>query len=102
MALVALRIAQDREEILGIGRLSKLHGRNEAEIAVVIADRYQRLGLGTQLSQLLVRIAKDDRIARLYAYMLPQNTAMQSVVRHLGFEIDANADIQLKTATLSL
>ena len=50
MALVAER--QDPEvdggrEILGVGRLSKLHGTDEAEFALLVADRFQKHGLGT-------------------------------------------------------
>jgi acetyltransferase len=103
MALIALRATEGgKNEILGIGRMIKSHGSNEAEIAVVIADRYQRLGIGTQLAGLLVRIAADERIDHLRAYMLPQNAAMQAVVRHLGFSLAADSDSQLITATLAL
>ena len=33
--------------VLGVGRLSRLHGRNEAEFAILVADPYQGQGLGT-------------------------------------------------------
>ena len=46
MALVAER--QDPQsghhEIVGVGRLSKVRGTNEAEFALLISDRYQRQG----------------------------------------------------------
>ena len=33
-------------EVLGVGRLSKVHGANEAEFAIVISDAWQNRGLG--------------------------------------------------------
>ena len=36
-------------EILGVGRLSKARGMNEAEFALIISDQYQRNGLGRAL-----------------------------------------------------
>ena len=47
MALVAERQERSGEpEILAVGRLSKLHGRNEAELAAVAIDAAQHKGLG--------------------------------------------------------
>ena len=39
----------DGRKILGVGRLSKLHGVNEAEFAVLVSDDRHGLGLGTEL-----------------------------------------------------
>src|SRR5581483_5897397 len=48
MALVLERKNKAGEpEIVAIGRLSKLRGRNEAELAVLVDDRHQHLGMGT-------------------------------------------------------
>ncbi len=103
IALVALRMTEDgAQQIIGIGRLTKLHGRNEAEVALLIADAYQRRGLGTQLLRLLVQIGRDERLERLSAYMLADNLAMKTVVRRLGFVIDATSDPQVVAATLVL
>src|ERR1039457_5558005 len=35
--------------IIGVGRMNKLHTRNEAEVAALVTDRYQKLGLGYEL-----------------------------------------------------
>lgn len=103
MALVAVRVDENGEqEILGVGRLTKLHGRNEAEVALLIADKYQGLGLGTELLRLLVQVGRDERLDRLRAYMLPDNAAMLAVTRRLKFTLDASSDAQLVTATLNL
>src|SRR3954453_5485638 len=38
-------VAEHNGEILGVGRLMKVHGTTEAEIAVLISDKYQGRGL---------------------------------------------------------
>ncbi|NIV03921.1 GNAT family N-acetyltransferase, partial [Candidatus Saccharibacteria bacterium] len=60
-------------EIIAVGRLSKLHGTNEAEFAVIISDQYQRQGLGTVLLKKLIDIAKVEKIDRIVAELLPEN-----------------------------
>ena len=51
MALVADRKdpATGAHEILGVGRLSKRRGTDEAEFALIIRDGFQGRGLGTAL-----------------------------------------------------
>jgi len=45
MALVAERTEPGTRErqIIAVGRINKLHARNEAEVAVLVADQYQKL-----------------------------------------------------------
>ena len=75
-----------RQEILGVGRLSKLHGLDEAEWAIVISDQSQGHGLGTKLLRLLVEIGRKEKLSRLIAHILPDNTVMQHVSRKVGFQ----------------
>jgi acetyltransferase len=77
----------DERQILGVGRLSKLHGANEAEFAIVVSDQWQNQGLGTQLLKMLVQVGRDERLARITASILPDNRGMQQVCRKVGFEV---------------
>ena len=55
MALVAERKNEAGEpEMLAVGRLSKIHGRDEAELAAVAIDAAQHKGLGTELYRRLI------------------------------------------------
>ena len=89
MALVA--VSHDTqagdESIVGVGRLTKIVGTNEAEVAVVVADAFQRLGLGTELLRRLLEIGRDEQLDRIVADMLPENDAMQYLCRKLGFSM---------------
>jgi acetyltransferase len=82
----------DTHEILAVARLSKLHGRDEGEFALLVSDRYQCQGLGTQLLQQILHVGRDENISRITAEMLSENGAMQRVCTKLGFRIRPTAD----------
>ena len=76
-----------QHEIVGVGRLSKLHGANGAEFAIVVSDQWQGQGLGTRLLKTLVQIGRDEKLERITATILPDNREMQHVCRRVGFQI---------------
>jgi acetyltransferase len=104
MALVVERTdpkAEERE-IIGVGRLSKLHGSNEAEYAIMVADEFQGSGLGTELLRRLLQVARDEKIERVSAYMLLENVAMRRVSEKLGFRMKYDEKQQLVKAEIAL
>jgi acetyltransferase len=88
--------------IIGVGRMNKLHSRNEAEVAALVADQYQKLGLGHELLRRVIQVARDEKVKRVSAEMLPDNTAMQAVFRRLGFRIKADDDMTSLLANMEL
>jgi acetyltransferase len=87
MALVAESPQVDGGEIVGVGRLTRLPGTQDGEFAMLISDRMQCQGLGTQLLQRLVDIGREWGLSRIVADILARNTPMQRVCLKLGFEI---------------
>jgi acetyltransferase len=75
----------DDREILGVGRLSKLHGGNEGEFALIVSDRWQRQGLGTELLKRLVEVGRAEKLSRLSAVIMANNHSMQRVAKKAGF-----------------
>ncbi|NET47594.1 MAG: bifunctional acetate--CoA ligase family protein/GNAT family N-acetyltransferase [Merismopedia sp. SIO2A8] len=73
-------------EILGVARLSKLHGRNEAEFGLLVSDRYHGQGLGTQLLRSLLDIGRAEGLDCISATILRHNTTMIHLCEQLGFE----------------
>ncbi|MDP9263442.1 MAG: GNAT family N-acetyltransferase, partial [Acidobacteriota bacterium] len=106
MALVAERSAPSDaaggREILAVGRLSKLHGRNEAEFAILVSDLYQHHGLGFELMRRLTQIARDEKLERVTGSILPENKEMQGLARKTGFVLKMDPDQSLYTATLAV
>jgi len=84
--------AAHEPEILAIGRLSKAHLENEAELAVLITDENQGRGLGTQLSRRLIGIARDEKLDRVPVEILGDNRQMIEVCRILGFDLNRVED----------
>jgi acetyltransferase len=104
MALVAERAdpATGERRILGVGRMNKLHAGNEAEVAVLVSDQYQKLGLGQELLRRVIEVARDEKLARVSAEMLTDNVAMQIVMKRLGFGVRASSDMTSVRAFLDL
>jgi acetyltransferase len=90
MALVAeLLDGVGKPHIIGIGRLSRVPGHNEAEFAALVSDLYQSQGLGTQLVSHLLEIAKQEKMDRVLADILNENREMQHICKRLGFKLSA-------------
>jgi acetyltransferase len=72
-------------QILGVGRLIKEHGTDEAEFAVLVSDPWQGKGLGSELLKLLVQIGRKERLRRITGHISPENTTMKTVSEEVGF-----------------
>ncbi|ADO73267.1 bifunctional acetate--CoA ligase family protein/GNAT family N-acetyltransferase [Stigmatella aurantiaca] len=92
MALLAVNPTPEGGEIVGVGRLTRLPGTGDGEFAMLISDRMQYQGLGTEILQRLVAIGREWGLERIVADILSRNTPMQRVCRKLGFDIIADPD----------
>jgi acetyltransferase len=101
IALVAERPGPRGAEILGVARLTKSPGTNEAEMAALISDQWQHQGLGTEMVRRLIQIARDERIGRLTADILADNYEMLNLAEALGFALE-RMDSSITHAELAL
>jgi acetyltransferase len=104
LALVAEGVQPDTDErfILGIGRLSKEPGAKEAEFSIIISDQWQNHGLGTQLLERLVDVARKERLDRVSAIILAENIEMQKIAERLGFKLTRSMTDATVSANLDL
>ncbi len=104
MALVADRKSPEtgEHEIRGVGRLSKVRGTDDAEFALLVSDRYQGLGLGTELLSRLLQVGRDENINEIFGDILPENIEMQRICEKLGFKTVHNVKESLIRATTVL
>ena len=72
------------DEIIGVGRYERLARAVDAEVAFVVADRWQRRGLAPILFELLAARAREEGISRFVAETLGGNLAMLKVFRQSG------------------
>jgi GNAT superfamily N-acetyltransferase len=80
-ALVAFDVASG--EGVGVARWVRT-APEEAEPAIVVADAWQRKGLGRRLLALLLERARDEGITRFVAPVLAENTAAIALLNDIG------------------
>ncbi|MFO1475381.1 MAG: bifunctional acetate--CoA ligase family protein/GNAT family N-acetyltransferase [Verrucomicrobiota bacterium] len=100
--VVERKVSKGKTEILGVGRLSKAHGRNEAEFAILVSDQWQKKGLGTELLRRLVDVGRSEKLGRITAVILADNQGMQKVSAKVGFKLTRNSADRDYTAEFKL
>jgi acetyltransferase len=104
MALVADYIDPHtgQHEIVAVGRLSRENVSTDAEVAVLVTDRFHHQGLGTQLLGCLIKVAREEKYDRIIALILPENSAMRALAAHFHFQVEATSDPSMVVAVLKL
>ncbi|HEU5246626.1 MAG TPA: bifunctional acetate--CoA ligase family protein/GNAT family N-acetyltransferase [Candidatus Udaeobacter sp.] len=85
--VVDLKNRDGSHQILGVGRLIKEHGTDEAEFAILISDPWQGKGLGSELLKLLVQIGRRERLHRIIGHISAENITMKTVSKEVGFDL---------------
>ena len=101
IGIVAELEEEGRRQILGVVRLIiELDGK-KGEIAFIVADPWQGLGLGSKMVDHMIEICKDRGLETIYALMLPDNYRAIRLLKNRGFTIqyrndEAKATLNLK------
>ncbi|HEX3094383.1 MAG TPA: bifunctional acetate--CoA ligase family protein/GNAT family N-acetyltransferase, partial [Candidatus Angelobacter sp.] len=88
--------------IAGIARLIRKHSDNSAEVAFLIADKFQNRGLGTHMLDTTIQIARKEGISTLEGATLSDNFNMKDMFIKAGFHFAppedgvATAELRLK------
>jgi len=101
VALVAEMVENGKRKILGVSRLSVEPDGKHGEMAFIVSDYWQGLGLGTKLVDYSLDIAKEKGVENVYAIMLQDNYRAISLTKKMGFSIEYLSDGTVK-ATLDL
>lgn len=88
-------------EIYGVARLSKQTGTDGAEFSLLVSDRAQRQGLGTELMHRLLQVGREEQLHRIWGEILAENTTMQRICEKLGFRLQ-RVDADLVNAEIDL
>ncbi|MGA3095786.1 MAG: bifunctional acetate--CoA ligase family protein/GNAT family N-acetyltransferase [Bryobacteraceae bacterium] len=104
MALVAVRRNPEtsESEILGVGRMMKILGGNEGEVAVLVSDKWQGRGLGKELLARLVTVGGDEKLSKLGADILPDNRDIMRICERLGFVLKHSTEDEVVRAEYKL
>jgi acetyltransferase len=79
-------------ELIGVARYVYDERAQEAEIAIVIEDRWQGRGLGTRLLSELIGYAEARGIRRFRAYVLGDNLRMFKLIRRVTTILERQLD----------
>jgi acetyltransferase len=90
-----------QHEVLGVGRFSAIN-RTEAEAAVLVSDRWQGRGLGTELLAGVTRAAREEKFQKLSGEILRDNLATQAIFKKVGFRLTGTDDPSSVSASLQL
>ncbi len=101
IGIVAELKAEERSKILGVVRLIIEQDGKKGEVAFIVADPWQGLGLGSEMVDHMIEICKDREIETVYALMLPNNHKAIRLLKKRGFTIqyrndEAKATLNLK------
>jgi len=97
-SIVGLLAEPSGERIIAEARFVKGRKRLSAEIALVVNEQYQKLGIGTYLYSICVKQAKAIGVKRFTAEVLPYNIDIRKINKKKKLHVEWN----LQTGTYRL
>jgi len=85
IAIVAELTEDGQRKILGVVRVPIEPDKKTGEIAVIVADPWQGLGLGSKMFDHMIEICKDKKLETIYGYMLSDNQRAINLMKKMGF-----------------
>ncbi len=89
-------------EIIAVGRLTRQRGSNDAEFAVLVGDPWQEHGVGGAMMRILVDVARQEHMTRVFGQILTDNRAMQEICKQLGFKLRYSLEDRVVEAVIDL
>jgi acetyltransferase len=89
-------------QIVGAARMSKLHGSNSARFTLLIADAFQGKGLGFEMIDRLIAVARSEGLERIEAIFSTSSSAMQHMLEKNKFTFSAVEEGKIHKAELAL
>jgi acetyltransferase len=102
--LVMVVVTQDMQSecIIGVGRLSNMRDATTGELAVIVADAYQRQGIGTELVGRLIEAGRRRGLRQIRAEILGDNFSMQRICGKAGMHLAGGLYGNQVTAVMDL
>ncbi len=84
--VTVIKDAENREHIIGDVRISKLPDLENAELAILVDDRWQGRGIGHMLMEYCIGIARETGLKSLWMEILKNNIRMRALGNKFGFK----------------
>jgi GNAT superfamily N-acetyltransferase len=95
-------VAERNGDLIAVGRYDRMPETAEAEVAFVVADDYQRHGVGSLLLDELARAAWRCGVRTFAASTLAENKTMLKVFFHSGFHVSSHRDSETISLEFSI
>ena len=93
VAMIVVRSGETGEEEIGVARYVIDPDRTNCEFAIVIADAWQKHGIGKRLMNALICHLHASGVKQITGSVIKSNSAMRKFMKHMGFkEIDIHED----------
>jgi len=101
IAIVAELTENGKKKILGVGRVLINPNEKNGDTALLVADPWQGLGLGSKMTDYLIEICKEKNLETLTGLILNENHRAINLMEGMGFTIEYLGEERVK-ATLNL
>jgi ribosomal protein S18 acetylase RimI-like enzyme len=88
MEIIAVIQGRELETIIGLGQYELNRDMHTAEAALVVKDRCQNQGVGSELLSYLTYLARKQGLLGFTAEVLVENKPMLRLFETMGFEIE--------------
>ena len=91
MALIAVIDAGGQETEIAVARYIVADDATSCEFAIVVADAWQRRGIGSRLMQVLIETARARGLHKMFGEVLAGNHKMRELMNRLDFQLKPDA-----------
>ena len=86
MMILAVIKREEVENVIGLGQYSLNENTLTAEVALVVRDDHQNMGIGTEILNYLTFLAKRQGLSGFTAEILTDNKPMLQLLEKMNFE----------------
>jgi len=92
MMILAIIEGSGKETIAGIGQYDVDKSMHIAEVALVVKDEYQNMGVGHELLSYLTHLARKRGLLGFTAEVLVENRPMLNLFENMGFDAEKSSE----------
>jgi len=92
MMILAIVESDSKENIAAIGQYEINEKMHTAEVALVVKDKYQNMGVGHDLLTYLTRLARGRGLLGFTAEVLVENKSMLNLFKKMGFDMEKRSE----------
>jgi GNAT superfamily N-acetyltransferase len=92
MEILATIIEKEKEIIIGLGQYELNSDMHSAEVALVVSDKFQGLGIGRELLSYLIYLAKRQGLLGFTGEVLVENRSMVRLFEKMGFDTEKRSE----------